>query len=60
MSIKLQNQFKELWDKVEVLERKMNKLSPEVRIVAGVEDPDPPKRTRRSKEEMAQARAEGS
>ncbi len=51
MSIKLQNDIKLLQDRIEKLERIVNKLNPEPRKVAGVSDPDPKpvKRTRVSK-----------
>lgn len=51
MSIKLQNDIKLLQDRIEKLERIVNKLNPEPRKVAGVSDPDPKpvKRARASK-----------
>lgn len=51
MSIKLQNDIKELSARIEKLERIVNKLNPEPRKVAGVPDPDPKpvKRARASK-----------
>ncbi len=48
MSIKLQNDIKLLQDRIEKLERIVNKLNPEPRKVAGVSDPDP-KPVKRSK-----------
>lgn len=44
MSIKQQNEINELRKRLEILERKMNVLSPEPRKVAGVEDRDPPRK----------------
>ena len=54
--------IKALATRVEELERKINILGVEPRKVAGVPDPDPEpvKRTRRTKEQMAAAKSEGS
>jgi len=41
MSIKQQNEINELREKLETLERKMNRVGTEPRKVAGVEDYDP-------------------
>lgn len=41
MSIVLQNRINELQDRVEKLERFMNKMNDEPRMVAGAPDPDP-------------------
>ena len=49
MSIKQQGQIEELRDRVERLERVINRAGLEVRTVAGVPDPDtlpPPKKNR--------------
>ncbi|MBL4891471.1 MAG: hypothetical protein JKX91_06550 [Rhizobiaceae bacterium] len=49
MSIKQQNEINELRERVENLERKMNKVNNEPRTVAGVPDFDPkpvPKKTK--------------
>ena len=41
MSIRQQNEINELREKLEILERKMNRMNTEPRIVAGVPDRDP-------------------
>ena len=40
MSIKLQGEVKALQDRIENLERKINILSPEKRVIAGVPEPE--------------------
>jgi len=54
MSIQLINEVRELRDRVETLERKMNRMGTEPRTVAGVPDPEPvsspPRRGRPRKE----------
>ena len=49
MSIQLKNEVRELRDRIELLERKMNILSPEVRTIAGQPDPgfEKPKRKKK-------------
>ena len=54
MSIKLQADVKALQDRIEKLERKMNILSPEKRVIAGTPEPEkidnnPIKRSRKGK-----------
>jgi hypothetical protein len=41
MSIKQQNEINEIRERLETLERKMNRLNNEPRTVGGVPDPDP-------------------
>ena len=54
MSIKLQADVKALQDRIETLERRMNIISPEKRVIAGTPEPDrisnkPAKRNQKGK-----------
>lgn len=52
MSIQLKNEIRELRGRIEQLERKMNVVSPEKRIIAGTPEPErekPQTKTRKKK-----------